>query len=43
MGTTDEGGDGGAENFFGDSLFMLYNISKFGAILRVRPTKVTGK
>ena len=28
MGTTDEGGDGGAENFFGDSLFYALQHTK---------------
>ena len=31
------------EVILGTQLFMLYNIPKFRAILRGRPTKVTGK
>ena len=43
MGTTDEGGTGGLKIFLETDFSMPYNIPKFGAILRGRPTKVTGK
>ena len=43
MVTTDEGGMGGLNISLETHFFMLYNIPKFGAILRGRPTKVTGK
>ena len=37
------GGRGRLKIFLETNFFMLYNIPKFGAILRGRPTKVTGK